>query len=176
MPLFESYSHAMARDTVMVLGHGADRELRVYSNVGGPKLVQLIRWSGGSREVTDADVAADRARERATLDGADSRFRWLVEQAYETNVHPNRPIAEVMPAMNGIRLGTDGRLWVREYQTPADTSARKWIAFTRDGRFDCRLSAPNYQDFLEFGADYLLVMDADSLGVERLKQCALGRQ
>ena len=175
MPMFESYSHAMARDTVMVLGHGAERELKVYSTAGGPRLVRLIRWTGGSREVTEADIAADRAREKAAFDAADPRFRSFMEQMYETNVHPDRPIADVMPAMNGIRLGTDGRIWIREYQTPADTSARRWIGFTREGRFDCQLRTPRYQDFFEFGADYVLVMDADALGVERVKLFGITR-
>ena len=68
--------------------------------------------------------------------------------------------------------GTDGRIWIREYQPPADTSLRRWVAFSRDGRFDCQLRAPDY-GVEEIGADYMLVVHRDSLGVERVKQFKL---
>jgi hypothetical protein len=78
-----------------------------------------------------------------------------------------------MPAMNGIRIGTDGRIWIREYYVLGDTLPRQWIGFNRDGQFDCRLQTPRFREFLEFGADYLLALETDSLGVERVKQFPL---
>jgi hypothetical protein len=67
------------------------------------------------------------------------------------------------------RLGTDGRIWIREFQPQADSSPRRWVAFNRDGRFDCRLSTPKFREFSEYGADYLLVVEQDSLEVERVR-------
>jgi len=174
-PFFESYAHAAALDSVIVLGHGAERELRVWSGVPEMRLARVIRWTGGSREVTASDVEAEKAREKRELDAAPSQVRPFMEKAYETQVHPNRPVAELMPSMNGIRLGTDGRIWIREFKPPADTSARQWVAFTREGRFDCRLSTPAFSEFAEFGADYLLAVVRDSLGVERVQQYPLSK-
>lgn len=176
MPMFEAYSHSTAADSIIVLGHGAERELRILKVEmdGNTRLIRLIRWSGGSTDVTEQDVARERAREKAEYDRMDQRMRQMFKDGYETQVHPSRPIAKVMPSMNGIRIGTDGRIWVRQFQPPADTTARKWIAFTRDGRFDCALRAPNY-GVEQIGPDFMLVVDRDSLGVERVKQFPLSR-
>ena len=78
-------------------------------------------------------------------------------------------MAERFPAFSGLLLGRDGRTWIREYQAPVDTSGRRWVAFTADGRFDCRLQTPRFREFLEVGKDHMLVLDEDSLGVERVK-------
>lgn len=68
-----------------------------------------------------------------------------------TLVSDKRPVADQFPAMSSLRVGRDGRLWIREYQTP------------------------RFADYLEFGSDYLLALDTDSLGVERVKQFTLSR-
>ncbi len=174
--MFESYSHSAAGDSVIVLGHGAEREIRVLAvdANGGVRTVRLIRWTGESADVTDEDVARERAREKAEYDRLDPRIQQMIKGGYETQTHPSRPIADMMPSMNGIRIGTDGRLWVRQFQPPADTTARKWIAFARDGRFDCALRAPNY-GVEQIGPDFMLVTDRDSLGVQRVKQFTLSR-
>jgi hypothetical protein len=176
MPMFESYSHAMARDSIVVLGHGAQEELRVFVVAPGaePRLARLIRWTEANRAVTSADIDAEKAREKRDLDNANPQSRQMQEEAYQTNTHAGRPIAEVMPSMNGIRLGVDGRIWIRQYQPPSDTSLRRWVAFTRAGRFDCKLRAPDY-GVEEMGADYMLVNERDSLGVQRVRQYPLSR-
>jgi hypothetical protein len=169
MPVFESYAHSTALDSIVVLGHGAERELQVWSGSPKMQLRRLIRWTGGSRAVTKADVDAEYAYEKARFDAIQPSIRPIYKVLYESRVHPNRPIADVMPAMNAIRLGTDGRIWIREFQPQADSSPRRWVAFNRDGRFDCRLSTPKFQEFSEYGADYLLVVEQDSLEVERVR-------
>jgi hypothetical protein len=176
MPMFESYSHATARDSIIVLGHGAQEELRVFIVAPGaePRLARLIRWTDADRQVTSADIDAEKAREKRDLDNGNPQSRPMREEMYRTNTHSGRPIAEVMPSMNGIRLGVDGRIWIRQYQPPADTSPRRWVAFTRAGRFDCRLQAPDY-GVEEMGADYMLVTERDSLGVQRVKQFPISR-
>lgn len=175
MPMFESYSHSAAADSFIVLGHGAERELRVHATGDGTPLVRLIRWNGPSRQVTEGDIEAERERERRTLEKAPANLRPMFEEAYETNTSRDRPIADVMPAMNAIRLGADGRIWIREYKPPVDTTPANWIAFTREGRFDCRLTALPRSSEQEFGADYLLVLERDSLDVERVKQYPISR-
>lgn len=169
MPMFESYSHSAALDSIVVLGHGAERELQVWTGNPTMRLSRVIRWTGGSRAVTKADVDAERAFETARYEKYNAQLRGMMKDRHESSVHPNRPVADVMPAMNGIRLGTDGRIWIREFQVQSDSSPRRWVAFNRDGRFDCRLSTPKFVEFHEYGADYLLVMEQDTLEVERVR-------
>lgn len=175
MPMFESYSHLAADGDLIVTGHGSLTELRVLGTGEGTPLSRIIRWTGESREVTSADVDADKAREKRDFEAAGPNAPAFMRQAYETNTNSQRPVADVMPAMNGIRIGTDGRIWIRAYYVIGDTMPRKWIAFTREGRFDCRLQTPRFEGFLEFGPDYLLALEADSLGVERVKQFPLAK-
>lgn len=175
MPFFESYAHANADADRIVLGHGADRELRVLGTGDGTPIKRIVRWTGESRDVTSADVDAEKAREKAQFEqfGGDAKAPPFARGMYETNTHSARPVADVMPAMNGIRLGTDGRIWIREFYKTGDTLPRSWIGFDEEGRFVCRLKTPRFADFEEFGADYLLVVEQDSLGVERVRSYPL---
>lgn len=169
-PLFDSYSHVNAADDVIVIGHGAERELRIHGTGAGYPLTRLIRWTGPNREVQQSDVDAEHARIRKQYE----KYPPGMSQFMESDLHPNRPIAKVFPAMNGIRMGTDGRVWIREYFQPGD-STRSWLAFDKDGRFDCRLTTPNFGQYHEFGPDYVLVTHMDSLDVERVKLFELRR-
>jgi hypothetical protein len=84
-------------------------------------------------------------------------------------------VADRFPAFGILRLGRDGRLWIREFPKPRETTGHRWIAFTADGEFDCRLATPRFAEVYEFGADYVLVQDPDSLGVERVRQYPITR-
>jgi hypothetical protein len=167
MPFFESYAHVAARGDRIVLGHGADRELKLLGTGAGTPTTRIIRWSGENRDVKSTDVATEKDRLRQVY------AKITMPGVLETETSDQRPAASVFPAMNGIRLGSDGRIWIREYFMPGDTLSRHWLGFTAEGRFDCRLETPRYSQFFEFGRDYLLVLHEDSLGVERVQQLPL---
>lgn len=171
-PFFESFAMVAAKGDRLVMGHGSESELRVHGNGEGFPLERIVRWSGKSRAVTSADVVAAKAWEESQLANSSPQIR---EMMLPTLISEKRIAADVFPAMSTLRVGTDGRLWIREYQPPSDTTARRWVAFTADGRFDCRLPTPRFNDYLEFGPDYLLALHTDSLGVERVKQFTLSR-
>ena len=80
-----------------------------------------------------------------------------------------RPVAENFPAVSGIVIGRDGRIWVRTY-TVTDATQTEWIAFSAEGKAECRMSLPasSIREFSvsEIGADYILATGADSLGME----------
>lgn len=172
-PMFESYFHAEARDEAIILAHGSERELRIHGTGDGLPLQRIVRWTGESREVRSADVDAERERERKSLAGYPPSA--MLDVMLETSTSSERPIADVLPAMNLVKIGTDGRIWVREYSLPADTTARRWLAFTPDGRLDCRARIPRMGEHLEFGPDYLLVKHEDSLRVERVRRHRMTR-
>ncbi len=108
-----------------------------------------------------------------------ARYRDLSPQMFERMVEPvvsdDRPVADQFPAFRQLHIATDDRLWIREYPRPRDTTEYRWIAFTPDGALDCRLATPRFAQFYEFGRDYLLVRDADSLGVDRVRVYPLRR-
>ena len=165
-PLFESFSQVVASGSRIVIGHGSTNELRQHSAAPGYPLERVVRWKSGSRDITAADLAAEKARIAKRYENSNERYRTL----YLTpQISDKRPVAERFPAFSGLMLGRDGRMWIREYQPPVDTSGRRWVAFTADGRFDCRLQTPRFREFLEVGKDHMLVLDEDSLGVERVK-------
>ena len=171
-PFFESFAMVAAKGDRLVMGHGSETELRVHGNGEGFPLERIVRWTGKSRAITSADVAAAKAWEESQLANSSHQTR---EMMLPTLISDKRIVADQFPAMSSLRVGRDGRLWIREYQPPSDTTVRRWVAFARDGRFDCRLQAPRFADYLEFGSDYLLALDTDSLGVERVKQFTLSR-
>jgi hypothetical protein len=73
-------------------------------------------------------------------------------------------VADRFPALTGIVTGRDGRIWVRNY-APTEATHNEWIAFSAEGRAECRMSLPRY-DVSEIGADYILATGEDSLGTE----------
>ncbi len=91
-------------------------------------------------------------------------------QLLEPLISEKRPVAERFPAFGTLMIGADDRIWIREFPRPADTTAHHWIAFSRDGQFHCRLDTPRFSEYYEFGDDYVLVKDPDSLGVDRVRQ------
>jgi hypothetical protein len=83
-------------------------------------------------------------------------------------ISPERPVADEFPAFSAVVAGTDGRIWVREYQRPAAATARTMVAFDTEGRAVCRMTVPGFE-VLEIGPNYLLAKTEDSLGVERVR-------
>ncbi|HMS03422.1 MAG TPA: hypothetical protein PKE51_10630 [Gemmatimonadaceae bacterium] len=169
-PLFESFAVSAARDDRIVLGHASETELRVHRATDGLPLDRIIRWTVGDRTVRPEDISAERARLGAQYpDLAPEQRAVLVDPL----LSEQRPVADRFPAFGRLRLARDGRLWVRAYPRPQDPPEHRWLAFGADGRFACTLVTPRYDDVLEFGADYLLTHERDSLGVERVRQYPL---
>ncbi len=169
-PLFESFGQFAVRGDRIVTGHGRATELRVHRADSGFMLERIVRWNDGPRAISAADIEADRENTRA-------RYANLPPAQFEMMVGPmvseQRPVAELFPAFGQLHIGTDQRLWIREQPRPRDTVDYQWISFAPDGAFNCRLTTPRFAQFYEFGADYVLVRDADSLGVDRVRMYPL---
>lgn len=171
-PLFESFAAIAAGGDRIVLGHASRTELRVHRAAPGAPLERIVRWTVGNREVTAADIDAEKASVKR-------RYTTLPPEQFAQRVEPliteRRPVADSFPAFGQLRIGRDGRLWMREFPRPRDTLAHHWMAFTADGRFDCRLDTPRFDRIEEFGADHALVFTRDTLGVERVARYRIGR-
>ena len=165
-PHFESYTRVAAAGARVVMGHGSVPSLSVYGAAADTlQLDRIVRWTTVNRAVTPAAIEAERERLREAYATDDpERFRRLVEPL----IHEQRPAADVFPAFSGIMVGRDERIWVREYPAPGHTTTRSYLGFDREGRFMCRLQTPAFDNVYEFGTDYLIALERDSLDVERV--------
>lgn len=171
-PIFESFPVIAGAGDRIILGHASRTELRVHRAEANAPLERIVRWTVGNRAVTAADITAEKA-------SVERRYATLPPEQFARMVEPlitaRRPVADTFPAFGQLRIARDGRLWIREFPRPNDTLAHHWIAFTADGRFDCRLDTPRFDRIEEFGADHALVYTRDTLGVERVARYRIGR-
>ena len=171
-PLFESFAHASGAGSRVVIGHGSEARLTIYAVGDTIRAERIIRWTVPDRTVSAEDAGAERRRltdRNKQFTDPDTRRRLIDPLLSEA-----RPVADLFPAFSGVTVGTDGRIWVREYSKPTIPDARRMVAFDADGRFVCRTTLPPFGELLEIGADYLLAENQDELGVERIVQYRLG--
>ncbi|MGD9523280.1 MAG: hypothetical protein AB7N73_06230 [Gemmatimonadales bacterium] len=166
-PWFEPWAHfdgVGSRVAVSTLGAS---ELRIYAVGTRVTPTRVVRWTTGDRQVTDAAVAA--ARERITARYASRYPGWSPEMKatfLDPQISSKRPVADVYPAVTGLVMGRDGRIWVREYaEEGADT--RRWLAFSAEGRALCHAEFPAVE-VAEIGSDYLLAKTTDALDAEQV--------
>ena len=160
-PLFEAAAEVDAMGSTIVLAHGSKPEVLVLDETF--KLRAIIRWTEPDRKVTHADVRAWRRdyRERYSR----SIFSgW--DQNDDARISPERPVADVFPAMSSIRIGRDGRIWIRRYDRPRED--RGWLAFSAGGEFICHM-AKLPGGVWEFGADYALVLHEAERGPDTVQ-------
>ena len=159
-PLFESTAEVDALGSTIVLAHGSKPELRVLDSEFN--LRTIIRWTELVREVRGSDIRAwrsdylERIEERDEFDDA--------------TLSPERPVADLFPAMSSVRIGRDGRIWVRQYDRPRED--RGWLAFGSDGNFICHM-AQLPGSVWEFGADYVLLLHRSDLGAQSVRMHSL---
>ncbi len=161
-PLFQSFAQVDAGGSTVALAHGSETEVRVLDDEFNLRLI--VRWSEPDREVTSGDV-------RAWRDDYIASRRRVGEREWrdfdDARISPERPVAEVFPAMSAVMIGRDGRIWVRQYDRPREQ--RGWLAFDSDGGFLCLLPVRHPGAVREFGADYVLLERETELGVQSVR-------
>ncbi len=166
-PLFSASAAVDAMGSTIAVGHGRDPEVRLYDEE--LRLQSIVRWSEPAREVTSAHASAWRDRYVESLGGRDSD-RWGA--IAEATIDADRPVADLFPAFSSLRVGTDGRLWVAPYPRPGEEQ-RRWMGFEPDGTFSCHLERVP-MSIQEIGADYVLGVQSDELGVQTVAMYRLG--
>ncbi len=151
-PLFEANAEVDALGSTIVLAHGSKPEIQVLDDEFNLRMT--IRWPEPNREVTRADIRAWREDYRKLRSPA----RYMLSR--------ERPVADVFPVMSSVKIGRDGRIWVRQYDRPRED--RGWLAFGADGKFFCHM-AQTPGSVREFGADYLLLRHEPELGVHTVR-------
>jgi hypothetical protein len=170
-PLFESFARIEGAGSAVVVGHTTQAQLSIFRAGDVLALERIVRWTTGSRTISSEDVEAERRRIAEPYKDLDPAMRLRV---LDPLVSKDRPVADQFPAFASVKLGRDGRLWVREYSRPTAPQTHRWLAFADDGRFQCHATTPAFDELLEFGDGYLLALHRDSLGVERVVQHPIG--
>ena len=160
--LFDARAVVDALGSTIALAHGSKPEVQVLDDEFNLRMI--IRWSEPNSEVTRADVRAYREDYRNRIDPSD----W--DESDDASISPERPVADVFPAIASIRIGRDGRIWVRQYDRPRED--RGWLAFGAEGEFLCHMNQLPGAVW-EFGADYVLLLHRSELGVQTVRMHSL---
>ena len=164
--LFDPEPSIAAAGATIAIATAREPEIQILD--GQFRLRRIVRWSDPDREVTAAHIQAYRDAVVARRGGRGSEDWSAVD---ESLVSDRRPAADLFPTTSGLMLGRDGRLWVRRYRRPGDDG--RWMAFGSGGEFQCHLTLDVSLTVYEFGADYLLAVHSDELGVERVVEYEL---
>ena len=129
-------------------------------------MVRIVRRDGDPGSPTQADLDAYYARRFANIPD-DDRTNAL-------NAVRDMPLVESYPAFMGIMSDLAGHLWVREYLGSAE-GGLVWTVFDPEGRVQGLMETPPGLRVFEIGADYILGIVYDDLGVEYVQLWPLSR-
>jgi hypothetical protein len=141
-------------------GAGERFEISVYSLDG--EVRKLIKRVETDRTVRPEDIEA--YKEESLQDAPDDpnvRREWqrLLDEA---------PYASSFPAFNRLLVDREGNLWVQEYERPR-VETLSWSVFDPAGQWVSDISVPRGLRILEAGADYVMGLTLDELGVEHVR-------
>jgi hypothetical protein len=170
-PFFESFTRVAAAGDRIVIGNTSMPEYGVYDSGETIRLSRIVRWTTGPRSISDADVEVEKNRISSGNEGLSAEMRRMF---IDPQISPNRPVADEFPAFASVDIGRDGRTWVQQYAHPRDPASNIWMAFDRAGAYQCTVHLPIVNQVLEFGEDYVLVLDRDELDAEIVSEYTLG--
>ena len=114
-----------------------------------------MRWQARDVRVENSHITLDRdrLRERYVNVPDDLRAKLLAVMN-----NPDRPVADAFPEFESLIYGTDGTLWLRDYERPGDTRHR-WTALDPSGAVACVLETPVFDEIAAFGRDFMVVVE-----------------
>ncbi|MDP2957210.1 MAG: hypothetical protein Q8N53_12375 [Longimicrobiales bacterium] len=160
-PFSREFSVAVSGDQ-WYYGSMSAYEIEVYSAQGS--LIRLIRRSGSSRPVT---LEMKEAWQRS------ARERWSQLPAAALAWRLALPFPETLPAHGDLVVDDLGNLWVAEYGLP--TEPQRWAVYGPGGLLLGRVATPPDGTVTHIGADFVLGVWRDDLGVERVRMYRLIR-
>ncbi len=134
-------------------------------------VLDTLAWSGRDRAVTPADIDQLRDELRAVFaEGPDEEARFLREiwPGYES------VLPSTVPAYSQLLALDDGTVWVGRWEgivwAPRlpDHPGNGWDVFNPSGERVRQVTIPSDMRLLDAGADWVLVVVRDALGVETL--------
>jgi len=164
-PFGSETAFAAAGDRFYVADN-ATYEIRVYSVAG--RLIQVIRRATAPMTIEQADI---RAFVDSALAVGDARRQRQMRVLFDNLPPPPRTYPAYAP---DIHIDDDLNLWVRESSRPGQQSS-EWSVFSDGGEFLGAVLMPPGIDVLDIGADYVLGLERDELGVEYVRKFRLRR-
>lgn len=159
-----SNPHPFGKSTVLALGPervyvgtGDVFEIMVYSFDG--ELVRLIRGPAEDLQIRSEHLAAYR---RQRISQVDAARRPALERELQ-----EMPMPRTFPAFSALRLDTDGNLWVRKFRRPLERQPI-WAVFSPEGGLLGEVVMPAGLGVMEIGSDYVLGVQRDDFGIERV--------
>jgi hypothetical protein len=127
---------------------------------GDDDLVRVVRASGPVEPLTPEiwERAVTLALE-GVLDPADRAERRAALESMQ--------LPETLPTYDDLILARDGHIWAADYRLPWEDQP-VWTVFSPEGVELGRVETPIGFTVHEIGADYILGLDRDELGVERI--------
>lgn len=141
----------------VVVGDQSQRSLTVLDT--GGEALRVVRWGGASLEVSASD--AERWRSAVTRDrppGERERAMRDLEAA---------PVPDRRPAYGDVLQDRAGHLWVSAWPLPGE-APDSWDVLAPDGVWLGTVETPASFRLLEAGNDWVLGIETDDLGVERV--------
>lgn len=150
-----------AQGGAVVLNTGEDCALAVR-DPDGRKVMEVHRRCG-RRVVSRAAVEAFEAARLAGLEYEPARELVAAVYAAKKVPYPN-----VAGPIDRILIDDTGHIWAEDYVLPID-AVRSWSVFTSDGRLLGSVAAPGDLAIEQIGADRVVGVTRDSVGVARVQ-------
>ncbi|NIO33140.1 MAG: hypothetical protein GTN75_15290 [Gemmatimonadetes bacterium] len=164
-PFGSETAFAAAGDRFYV-GDNATYEIRAYSATG--RLIQVMRRAAIPITLEQADI---QAFEDSALAVGDARRRRQMRVLFDNLPAPPRTYPAYAP---DIQVDGDLNVWVRKSSRAGDQLS-EWSVFSAAGELLGTVVMPPGIDVLDIGADYVLGLQRDELGVEYVRKFRLRR-
>jgi hypothetical protein len=158
-PVFSPLLESTASSSRLWVGTGRTPEINVHAGDGS--LVRIIRWAGADPTVHPEDADA---YWEAQLAATEETNRPRVRRMREVT-----PVSRRFPSHGGLVADREGNLWVQHFRRPRDDGAYRWMVFDPEGAMLATAETPSGFWITEIGPDYLIGVDRDNLGVERVR-------
>ncbi len=162
-PPFGRTTVLVAHGMQFCFGSSDTYEIRCFQDDG--TLVRIVRRVLPNRTVTPADV--ERLKQQELAEQEDDNSRRATERRFE-----EMPVAETMPAYDGLEIDAAGNMWIREYSW-IEGAERRWTVFDSTGRMLGDVMLPPGFTVRQIGEDFLLGIWRDDLDVEHVRQYEL---
>jgi hypothetical protein len=163
-PPFARSTERVMTDEYLYIGEENSYEIAQYDLSG--RLLRLIRMPAVDLHITDA-MKRD-YKEAQIIDTPQE------ERAGMREYLDAIPVAPSLPAHGYMRVDSESRLWVSSYPAFVGNS-RFFDVFGLGGRWITRVDVPDGFDPMVIGADWVLGVGRDELGVETVRLYGLAR-
>jgi hypothetical protein len=104
--------------------------------------------------------------QEGSVEGSSEQFRRALNDAF----YP-----EIMPAYSNLMVDSEGWLWVEQYRLPNEAESH-WTVFDAEGRWLTDVRMPDGLAVEQIGRDFVLGLNTDADGVQRVRVYTLERQ